>query len=159
MQSVLAVEAAPSIENNPEFIKLLIQETELQEARGCFFIYLSREAAGFAKELLEIGELFEEIHPLVSLLSGIKGPAFYDFGLDAESGGVYLFTQSLSAFSISSEDAVTKQMALFQMEEHLVFTADEDNQFLFFTEKHNEQLIRKIANAYQIEADFLVLDK
>ncbi|MDP4164486.1 MAG: hypothetical protein Q8898_15430 [Bacillota bacterium] len=158
MQTRFAVEASIGIEDT-QMEDLLLEVTDCLEFEGYFFIYHSLEEALQAKELLAIGNCFEEFHPLCFLASGSEGPAFFDFGIKSKINGYYLLIEHLSMFTITGGESTDMEMAVYQFEEHLVFSAKEQNKTFYFIESKDEELIRNIAKAYGVEVSFFILDK
>ncbi|NHM30300.1 hypothetical protein [Neobacillus terrae] len=159
MYTIFAVEASDEINENNEFKNLLYEETNIIGAQRNFFLYHSLEDASFAKELLVIGGIFEEIHPLTIVSPGKKGPLFHDFEWTMKNGDIFLFTENLAAFSFKAGLETDRKMAEYQMEEHLVFTSIGPDKVVYFTESHNQELMIRTAKAYKTEINFLILDK
>jgi len=159
MNTIFAVEAAYEINDNNEFKNLLYEETNIMGEQRNFFLYHSLEDASFAKELLIIGGIFEEIHPLTKVSPGKEGPLFHDFEWTMENGDIFLFTENLASFSFKAGSGTDRKMAEYQMEENLVFTSFGPEKSVYFTESHNQELMIRTAKAYKTEINFLILDK
>ncbi|GLB58186.1 hypothetical protein [Cytobacillus sp. NCCP-133] len=156
---VFGVEANHIIEELPEFIEFIKNETRLSELQKNIFLFEKKEDAQFAQSALMDAALFEDFSLLYYIINGEKGETFDDFGIESKSG-FYLFSELLCAFVISGGVKENIQMAKYQFQEHLVFTGKEDNvKPMYFAELHLKELIIGIANAYDIQVSFLDLDK
>ncbi|MBG9444866.1 hypothetical protein [Cytobacillus firmus] len=159
MKILYGVEAGYIIQDVPEFMNLIKNNTELFDFQQSIFLFEERTHAEFTKSVLVDAGLFEEFFKLYYIKSGVKGETFEDFAIETESG-VCLFTELLSAFTITGGNMEDIRMAVYQFQEHLVFTAKEDTMpAVYFTEFHLKDLIIGIAEAYDIQVSFLDLDK
>lgn len=159
MKILYGVEAGYIIQDVPEFMNLIKNNTELFDFRQSIFLLEERDDAEFTKNVLTDAGLFEELFVLCYIKSGVKGETFEDFAIETENG-VFLFTEHLSAFTITGGNKEDIRMALLQFQEHLVFTAKEEKMpAVYFSELHLKELITGIAQAYDIQVSFLDLDK
>ncbi|RBP94158.1 hypothetical protein DFO70_105404 [Cytobacillus firmus] len=159
MKILFGVEASYIIQDVPEFMNLIKRETELFDFQQSTFLFEQMAHAEFTRSVLAEAGLFEEFFTLWYIKSGVKGETFDDFAIETDSG-FCLFTEFLSAFTITGGSAVDIRMAVYQFQEHLVFTAkDEEVPLVYFSELHLKDLIIGIAEAYDIQVSFLDLDK
>ncbi|KON87059.1 hypothetical protein AF332_09715 [Sporosarcina globispora] len=157
MQTLYGVEASYIIQEVPEFMNLIRMETELFDFQQNTFMFEQMDHADFTKNVLVEAGLFEGFFKLYYIKSGEKGETFNDFAIEIDSGSC-LFTEPLCAFTITGGHSEDIQMAVYQFQEHLVFTAKEDK-MVYFSELHLKDLIIGIAEAYDIQVSFLDLDK
>ncbi|MED3624667.1 hypothetical protein [Neobacillus thermocopriae] len=158
MKSAIAVEAKAEIEQFPELIHLLFSETAIDWHSNNMFIYLQREEALLAKEILHTTNLFEHLHLAQIVSKGTKGPYFEDYAIQLDRETYCLFTDDLISFYITGKNKNELLMAKYQFEEHLVFSTSENDKDIFFIELHNKELMQNIAIAYHINI-FFTLDK
>ncbi|PLR76496.1 hypothetical protein CU633_16180 [Bacillus sp. V3-13] len=153
------IEATHIIGQVPEFIELVRRETSPDDEHDSMFIYRSADASSLATNLLLEGELYEDIHLLILLTNATTGDVFSDYGFISEKQNHYLFKSMVSCFLIKNGDKIAVEMAQLQMEEHLVARTKTNGDELFFVALHDQELIGRIAKAYDIEVSFLDLDK
>ncbi|WP_026583367.1 hypothetical protein [Bacillus sp. J33] len=159
MQVLYGIEANFIIEEVPEFIEFIANKTELFDYRQRIFFFEKKEHAEYAKGALIEAGLFEESLKAYYIESGVKGETFDDFGIEMETG-YYLFSELLCLFSITHGSEEEIQMAKYQFQEHIVFTAKNNSSApVYFSELHLRELINGIADAYDIQVSFLDLDK
>ncbi|MGN7178342.1 hypothetical protein [Cytobacillus sp. SAFR-174] len=159
MKILYGVEAGYIIQDVPEFMNLIKNNTELFDFQQNIFLFEERNDAEFTKSVLVDAGLFEEFFKLCYIKSGVKGETFEDFAIETESG-VCLFSELLSAFTITGGNKEDIRMAVYQFQEHLVFTKKEEKMpAVYFSELHLKDLIIGIAEAYDIQVSFLDLDK
>jgi hypothetical protein len=154
MQVFFAIEANPIIKELPEFEQLLRTEAPPQLVHGTLYIYGQLAMAEAASALLAEADLHEDTHQLIKV-EGSAGADFYDYGFHIGTD-TYLYTNDLSAFTITDGSDTQIEMALFQLEEHLVYTSSED---IYFTINHYTDLVLGIVKAYEVKVEFLDLDK
>ncbi|PLR85959.1 hypothetical protein CVD25_04390 [Bacillus canaveralius] len=153
------VEANHLIGHVPEFIELVRLETSPADEHDSIFIYRSTDACTLAKNLLIEGELYEDVHMLILLTNATTEDVFPDYGFVSKKQNHYLFKSMVSCFLIINGDKIAIEMAQLQMEEHLVARTKTNDVELFFITLHDQELIGRIAKAYNIEVSFLDLDK
>jgi hypothetical protein len=155
MHKQIGVEAKSFLTELPDFQQFLLSVAPPVRLHENIYIYDNRRDAEDALELLKEADLLEEKHHLVKLTAGGAGEDFFDYGFYAEDS-VYLYIEDLAAFKITDGNNIQIDMALVQLEEHLVFeTADG----IFFTTNHYIELIKGIVRAYEVKVEFLDLDK
>lgn len=154
MQIFFAIEANPIITELPEFEQLLQSEASPQLVHGNLYIYGQQEMAEAASALLTEADLHEDTHQLIKV-EGSAGADFYDYGFNICTD-TYLYSNDLLAFRITDGSDTQIEMALIQLEEHLVYTSSED---IYFTINHYTDLILGIVKAYEVKVKFLDLDK
>jgi hypothetical protein len=154
MQIFFAIEANSIIKELPEFEQLLQSEAPPQLVHGNLYIYDQQQIAEAASALLAKADLLEDAHQLIKV-EGSAGADFYDYGFHI-STDTYLYTNALSAFTITDGSEAQIEMALIQLEEHLVYTSSKD---IYFTINHYTDLVLGIVKAYEVKVEFLDLDK
>ncbi|WNS74288.1 hypothetical protein RRV45_15365 [Bacillus sp. DTU_2020_1000418_1_SI_GHA_SEK_038] len=158
MNIVYAVEANSIIEEVPEFKALVLSDTNIIDFFESIYIYESESDAVESKNLLLEAELFENQFELILTSHGVPGETFTDFGF-ITSTRTFLLKEMVCVFSICVGAKEEIEMALFQLEEHLIFKTVNEEADIFFVEKHLKELVKGIANAYDIEVSFFELDK
>ncbi|WP_264738547.1 hypothetical protein [Cytobacillus firmus] len=158
MKILYGVEASFIIQDVPEFMDLIKKETDLFDFQQSTFLFEQMAHAEFTRSVLVEAGLYEEFFKLCYINSGVKGETFNDYALETDSG-FCLFTELLSAFTITGGSEEDIRMAVYQFQEHLVFTAKEEVPLVYFSELHLKDLIIGIAEAYDIQVSFLDLDK
>ncbi|MBX9973020.1 hypothetical protein [Cytobacillus firmus] len=158
MKILYGVEASYIIQDVPEFMDLIKKETDLFDFQQSTFLFEQMAHAEFTRSVLVEAGLFEEFFKLCYINSGVKGDTFDDYAIETDSG-FCLFTELLSAFTITGGSEEDIRMAVYQFQEHLVFTAKEEVPLVYFSELHLKDLIIGIAEAYDIQVSFLDLDK
>jgi hypothetical protein len=101
---------------------------------------------------IETYSLLELEHPELTDL-------FSDYGFISEQGRTYLYQETVIAFSIVDGDAAEIDMALLQYEEYLIAKEHCNNETIYFMDKTYEDLIKKVAAAYDINIHIFDLDK
>ena len=154
MQFFFGIEASPIITELPEFEQFLQSQAPPYLVHGNIYIYGQQQNAETATELLSEADLHEETHLLIKAV-GTAGADFYDYGFYT-GPETYLFADALSAFRFTEGSSTQLEMALIQLEEHLVFTSSEG---IYFTPDHYTDLVLGIVKAYEVKVEFLDLDK
>ncbi|MBT2693450.1 hypothetical protein [Bacillus sp. ISL-55] len=154
MQNFIGVEANPIISDLTDFEELLLSAAPPLLVHKNIYIYSEQKVADIASSFLAEADLHEETHQLIKT-SGTVGEEFYDYGFHS---GVdfFLFSNDLSAFRLTGCSEVQTEMALLQLEEHLVFTTVEG---IYFTIDHYTDLVLGIVKAYGVKVALLDLDK
>ncbi|KAB2338510.1 hypothetical protein F7731_02820 [Cytobacillus depressus] len=158
MRIYYAVEANTIIEEVPEFKALIFSETNIFDSYEGIFIFETKEAASQLEILLEEAGLLESQFELILAKDGIKGETFADFGFVTEHC-TYLLHDLVCSFSIKGGDKISIEMANLQLHEHLIYESYLENKPIYFIERHLKDLVKGIANAYDIEVSFFELDK
>ena len=158
MNIFYAVEANNIIEEVPEFKALILCNTNVFESFEAIFIYKSEMDAEESKSLLLEAGLFENQFELILTANGVIGETFTDFGFLTKNHS-FLLKEMVCGFLISRGEKEAIQMALFQLEEHLIFKTENEEDAFYFVEQHLKELVEGIANAYDIEVSFFELDK
>lgn len=154
MQIFIGIEASPLLSELHEFEQLLLSAAPPFVVHENIYIYGEPQLADIAASWLSEADLLEETHQLIKA-AGKAGEDFYDYGFHAGID-TYLYASDLSAFSITGASETQVEMALIQLEEHLVFTSEEG---IYFTLRHYTDLVLGIVKAYEVKAEFLDLDK
>lgn len=154
MQIYIGIEANSILSELPEFEQFLQSAAPPHFVHGNIYIYGQQQMADAASELLSEADLLEETHQMIKV-EGRPGADFYDYGFSA-GPDTYLYTNDLSAFRFTAGDNTQIEMALIQLEEHLVYTAAEG---VYFAMDHYTDLIMGIVKAYKVKVEFLDLDK
>ncbi|HAQ06291.1 MAG TPA: hypothetical protein DCR24_01665 [Bacillus bacterium] len=159
MKLMIGIEASPFIAEIPDFLAIFTSVANPHQVHNNLFIFdygvHAEDAATFLKE----ADLLQEIHYLLKLDQGMKGNDFFDYGFFTDSS-VYLYKDFLSSFKICGGSDMQIEAALMQLEEHLTFTGiKENNQHVYFANSQFDELIKGIVKAYEVEIEFLDLDK
>ncbi|MEH7345522.1 hypothetical protein V7122_16835 [Bacillus sp. JJ1532] len=158
MNIFYAVEANIIMEEVPNFKAIILSDTNVFDFIETIFIYESEKDAVESKILLLEAGLFENQFELIQLTPGVIGDTFTDFGFITNSH-TFLLKEMVCGFSICGGANEAIQMALFQLEEHLIFNTENEKAAIYFVEHHLKDLVKGIANAYDIEVSFFELDK
>ncbi|WP_226677291.1 hypothetical protein [Mesobacillus jeotgali] len=154
MQVFIGIEASPLLSELPDFEQFLQSAAPPLLVHENIYIYNDQQTADVASGLLSEADLHEENHQLIKT-EGTAGEDFYDYGFHS-GADVFLFTNDLSAFRFTGGSEVQSEMALLQLEEHLVFKTAEG---IYFTIDHYTDLVLGIVKAYGVKVEFLDLDK
>lgn len=154
MQIFIGLEANPIISELPEFEQLLLSTAPPLLVHENIYIYEVQQNADAASELLSEADLHEATHQLIKT-AGTVGEDFFDYGFHADID-TFLYADDLSAFRFTGGSDVQTEMALIQLEEHLVFASEEG---IYFTLRHYTDLVLGIVKAYEVKVEFLDLDK
>ncbi|GAM13649.1 hypothetical protein [Mesobacillus selenatarsenatis] len=154
MQIFIGIEASPLLSELPDFEEFLQLAATPLLVHENIYIYNDQKIADIASGLLSEAELHEETHHLIKT-EGSAREDFYDYGFQA-GVDTFLFAYDLSAFRFTGGSEVQTEMALLQLEEHLVFTTVEG---IYFTIDHYTDLVLGIVKAYEVKVEFLDLDK
>ncbi|MBT2677514.1 hypothetical protein J7E38_00795 [Bacillus sp. ISL-35] len=154
MNFVIATEANPFIAELPDFKEVLMQVAPPHLIYKNFYIYIEQKDADEAIGLLREADLLESTHLLVKT-EGSPGEDFFDYGFHVD-GATCLFADELSAFRFLDGNGLQMEMALIQLEEHLIFKAANG---IYFAANHYTELIMGIVKAYGVKVEFLDLDK
>ncbi|MBT2685677.1 hypothetical protein [Bacillus sp. ISL-37] len=154
MQIFIGIEANPLLSELPDFDQFLQSTAPPLLIHENIYIYHDPQIADVASDLLSEADLLEEMHQLIKT-EGKAGEDFYDYGFQT-GADVFLFANDLSAFRFTGGIKVQTEMALLQLEEHLVFTTVEG---IYFTIDHYTELVLGIVKAYEVKVEFLDLDK
>ncbi|MBA2869902.1 hypothetical protein HNQ85_000160 [Anoxybacillus calidus] len=100
-----------------------------------------------------------ETYSLLELENPERTDLFNDYGFISEQGRTYLYQETVIAFSIVEGDATEIAMALLQYEEYLIAKEHCNNEIIYFMDKTYEDLIKKVAAAYDINIHIFDLDK
>ncbi|MFE8702483.1 hypothetical protein ACFYKX_17945 [Cytobacillus sp. FJAT-54145] len=159
MKLIYGIEADYIIEELPEFEKILCDVPHFIERAETIFIFDSLEGAEQARELMQEVGIYIEFHKLILIPSGTLGELYFDYSLASQSDHTYLLHDLVLIFSIVSGTEKGIEMFKYQLEEHLVVKTISDSKEFFFVDESLEPLIRKTAQAYDIEVSFFDLDK
>lgn len=157
MEKMTAIESSPLIYELPDFLETFISVMDPYHVFENLFIFPPGPSVHEAAVLLAEAELLQEIHPIIRIDGGKEGADFFDVGFRSGSS-VYLFCDLLVGFKLGQGEALQKEMALLQLEEHLAFSSG-CSETIYFTLSHYVDLIKGIVKAYGLEAEFLNLDK
>lgn len=159
MKQLTGIEALHSIYEIPDFLEIFISFTQPLYIHDTLYIYEQGKNAEEAEDFLKEACLLQEIHPLIKIEKGIEGTDFFDYGF-CEGSSIFLFKNSLAAFKVTGKNKLQKEMALLQLEEHLIYTSIGGNdERIFFSNSNYMDLIKGIVKAYEVEVEFLDLDK
>jgi hypothetical protein len=125
------------------------------EKQSTVYIFSSLMDAKYISNELDNLDVVEEFHELYLLNKPNVWPNFDDYGFQTQHGHVYIFKSMVSFFTIQSGLEMDKEQALLQFDEHLI--ARENSTYV--VDLHHQELIEKIAKAYNISVNFFELDK
>lgn len=154
MQIVYGIEAKPILMELPDFRSFLLSTVPPLFIDENIYVYGGQKEANEFSGLLAEAELLEETHLFIKT-NGYAGEDFFDYGFHAE-GATFLYADSLSAFKFTGGHEVQIEMALVQLEEHLVFKSAVG---IYFIVNHYTDLVMGIVKAYEVKVEFLNLDK
>lgn len=123
------------------------------------FIYASKDECNIIEQyVIDLGISFE-LFPLYYLNRPEITNLFYDYGFQSEDQQhYYLYADNVCAFSIIGGKEEQIMMAQYQYNEHIIAT-NLDVPILYCVDKHQIELMKGIAKAYDIEVSFFDLDK
>jgi hypothetical protein len=78
---------------------------------------------------------------------------FFDYGFFSNGNGAYLYEETSLPFTIKDGDSKQIEMALLQIEEHLI-AKEQEAQTLYYIDRHQKELIEKYAKSYKITLSF-----
>lgn len=156
MSIVYGVELIPPSGALPGLISQLVKKTgELVHAidrDGKLVIVSHEEEASLLAEFYDSKHAFGETYTLIRLSESCRTtPQLPDYGFTSQNNRHYLYEDMVTAFSIERGDEEQIEMALLQIEEHLI--ASDNN--VFYVDVMQKELMEGIARAYQIELTFL----
>lgn len=96
----------------------------------------------------------EEVFSLIALESPSITARFYDYGFFSAKEKYYLYENMTVPFSIIAGSDIDIQMALFQIEEHLL-AIDHTGEPIYFIAQQERELIHRFAKAYNIQIVFI----
>jgi hypothetical protein len=115
------------------------------------------------EHLEQLTHLFDfsaiETYTLIELNDPELTDLFPDYGFITEQGRTYLYEETVIAFSVISGDPTEITMALLQYEEYLIAKEGHGKGTIYFMDKNYEDLIKKVASAYDINIHIFDLDK
>lgn len=152
---VFGVEMKPPVDKLPGFIAQLVKKTaELAKVldRDKQLVILStEEEANALQNYYQSKGVLEGFYPLVYLSQSSElKTSFTDYGFISQNNEPYLYKEMVASFMIQKGENQQREMALLQMEEHLI-CKDEN---LFFIDRMHIELMEGIARAYNVELTF-----
>jgi|GEM_PF-1346577 len=120
---------------------------------------LSKENASQFLNALSSQEFSMETYSLIEIQGSELTPLFPDYGFISASNRVYLYAETVLAFSIIDGSATEIKMALLQYEEYLIAKTIVNGYFVYFIDKNYTDLLTKVASAYGINVHIFDLDK
>jgi hypothetical protein len=97
----------------------------------------------------------DELFLLLFLQEPVLKRTFTDYGFTSENNHAYLYHDLILGFTIDSIEEVNKQMALFQIEEHLIAEEKYMNTTVYFVDKNLRTLIEKYGQSYEVKITFI----
>ncbi|WP_226656952.1 hypothetical protein [Pseudalkalibacillus hwajinpoensis] len=152
MNIVFGVEMKPPVHKLPGFIAQLVKKTaemaKVLDRDKQLVILSTREEANALQNYYQSKDVLEGFYPLIHLSQASElRSSFTDYGFTSQNNEHYLYKEMISYFMINKGDNQQREMALLQMEEHLI-CKDEN---LFFIDRMHIELMEGIARAYNIE--------
>ncbi|WP_070120677.1 hypothetical protein [Bacillus marinisedimentorum] len=123
------------------------------------FIVESPEEAGQLEETWQSRNLYNETYTLILITDGAVTPLFFDYGFESQAGGRYVYAEMADGFQIKEGDSKQIQMALHQMQEHLIAKDTDGEHTVYLYDRQHKELMERFAKAYSITIKFLNLDK
>lgn len=155
MNLYIGLETKPYLKEIPDFLEFFLTEYPPMNNYGSLYIFEPGSRAEDAADPLKEAELLEEKHALILAAAGESMGDFCDYGFSVNDS-TFLYRDEISAFSFTGGEPVQIEMALLQLEEHLIYTATNR---IYFSPRHYNELIQGIVKAYRVEVEFLDLDK
>ncbi|MCA0986016.1 hypothetical protein [Guptibacillus algicola] len=155
MSIVYGIELDPPRGALPGFTSQLVKRTgELANAidrDGKLVIVADKDEANSLVDYYTSKHAMGERCTLILLSQQCKPTAFLtDYGLISQNNRNYLYENMVTPFSIKKGEDEQIQMALLQIEEHLIAT----DQNIMYVDVMQKELMEGIARAYQIELSF-----
>ncbi|WP_377888521.1 hypothetical protein [Alkalihalobacillus sp. R86527] len=155
MSIMYGVELDPPPGALPGLISQLVKKTsELVNAidrDGKLVIVADKDEADSLVDYYTSKNAMGERYTLTLLSQQSKPTPFLtDYGFTSQNNRDYLYENMVTPFSISKGDDEQIEMALLQIEEHLIAT----DKNIMFVDMMQKELMEGIARAYQIELSF-----
>lgn len=156
LKNMYGVEMNPPNNKLPGFMAQIVKKTaELAKVfdRDKQLVILNdREEAVALQEYYISKNIFQDFYPLLYLSPNSEiTPSFSDYGFVSQNNEYFLYKKMVSCFTIRNGEQPQIEMAILQMEEHLICKEGE----LFFVDHMSIELMEGIARAYNIELTFL----
>ncbi|WP_028549258.1 hypothetical protein [Paenibacillus sp. UNC451MF] len=101
---------------------------------------------------------YEELDILLLPESVQIEPTFDDYGFVSRSEQTYVYKDKVSMYTLIADDVSAEPaLALLQMEEHLLARYRDNDNTIYITDLHSDELMARIARAYQCSVHFLPL--
>ena len=147
----------PPVNKLPGFIAQIVKKTaelaNVMDRDKQLVIISDRTEAEALQSYYQSKNVLEDFHPLIHLSQTYEHKSsFTDYGFFSQNNELYLYKEMVAWFKIIKGENQQREMALLQMEEHLLC---HDNQ-LFFVDRMHIELMQGIARAYNIELAFPV---
>jgi hypothetical protein len=138
-----------------QIVKEMAQSVQIIDRDSQLFVIKTEQEAEKLKEIFSKKNVYEETHTLLKLSDqSTITSAFHDYGFKSASENYYLFADLVVPFQISSTDPQQIEMALLQIDEHLI-AKDDEKQTIYYVDQQHETLIKKYAIAYDIELSLI----
>lgn len=162
MELAFGIELSVEEGKKPGFYAQLIKEmagkVNIQDRDGALYIVKTKEEAETLKSLYINKKAFEEEYELILLNAPELTDAWNDYGFASDTEKLYLYKDMIASYSFSGGLKENREMALLQMEEHLI-GRETGESAIYFVDRSHIELIRGIARAYNVEVSFFDLDK
>ncbi|MBA2873467.1 hypothetical protein [Thermaerobacillus caldiproteolyticus] len=84
---------------------------------------------------------------------------FNDYGFISEEGRAYIYQNAVTAFSVIDGDQTEIEMMILQLDEYLIAKEKNEKETIYFIGRHHEELLMKVAAAYNVTVHIFDLDK
>jgi hypothetical protein len=137
---------AQIIKKTAELVNVIDRDNQL------VIIESKKEAENLAA-FYEEKELLENQLILFKLEQTETTDLFFDYGFFSTNNCTYLYEETSLPFTIKNGELKQIEMALLQIEEHLIAKEKEEHT-LYYIDRHHKELIEKYASAYKITISF-----
>jgi hypothetical protein len=103
--------------------------------------------------------LFKDCETLIEIEHPAFTDLFSDYGFISTENRVYLYEELVSAFSIVRGHPPEITMMLLQLEEYMIAQEKKEKEPVYFIGKHHDELLMKVAAAYNVTIHIFDLDK
>lgn len=137
-----------------QIVKQIAQEVNVIDRDDRLYILASSTDAEKLIDLFSENDMFEDYYELFELEEGSVTDDFPDYGFVSISGRYYLYEEITLPFRLEkTPDPKQQEMAIQQMNEHLI-AKETTEETLYFTDRQHKELIERIAKAYGITVSF-----
>ena len=152
---VYGIKMKPPVNKLPGFIAQIVKKTadlaNVMDRDKQLVIISDRVEAEALQNYYQSKGVLEDFHPLIHLSQASECRlSFTDYGFFSQNDEPYLYKEMIAWFRIIKGHHQQKEMALLQMEEHIICRDEQ----LFFVDRMHLELMQGIARAYNIELTF-----
>jgi hypothetical protein len=158
MKKVYGIEMIKPTNKLPGFIGQIVKKTaeiaHIVDREDNVLIVEDENEATELTNYYESKGVLGETYTLYLLEQSIQYPTFTDYGFISISDQAYLFEETTIPFKITGGEKEQITMATLQLEEHLI-GLEKTPTTLYFIDRQLEELVKGIADAYQINVSFV----